>query len=134
MTKPIMPAFVFERLRHIEIEAGFILAGHLVIDFPEHRTLRKRDQRWLGWVIRELIAMTQSGSMPDEALIYGWPGDGGRPANAVDTADFAVMTAWANRSLRIGVRIDPRTDGLMRIDSDMLAQLELGPATGESRH
>jgi hypothetical protein len=34
----IMPLFVFARRRDIEIDAGFILAGQLVVDIPNGKT------------------------------------------------------------------------------------------------
>lgn len=64
--------------------------------------------------------------------MIGWHG-GAAPENAVDTGDDAIMSAWAARSLAIAVRIDPREDGFLRLDSDALAQMGLGPAPGEPR-
>jgi hypothetical protein len=34
------------------------------------------------------------------------------------------MASWAKDRLSIAVRIDPRNDGLLRIDSDMARQLK----------
>jgi hypothetical protein len=33
------------------------------------------------------------------------------------------MAAWARNRLVIEVRVDPRSDGLMRVDSDLARQL-----------
>jgi hypothetical protein len=61
--------------------------------------------------------------MRDDALIYGWPtGTGHNPLHRVDVDDAALMEPWAKRCLVIGVRIDPRNDGFVRVDSDMMQQ------------
>jgi hypothetical protein len=81
--------------------------------------------RMICQIIQRLSAIAQSGRMPNDALIYGWPGDC-RPANAVDTNNDEIMTAWVDRSLVIGVRVDPRGDtNSLRIDSDMMRQCGL---------
>jgi len=59
--------------------------------------------------------------MPADAVIYAWHG-GRRPDNA---ADDAAIERWAKTRLTIAVRIDPRDDGRVRIDSDMLRQAGL---------
>jgi hypothetical protein len=105
----IMPVFVFARRRDIELAAGFILVGRLVLDMPEPaegaaRKMPKRVTRKVDEIIRYLTTRAQSGRMPDDAVIYGWPGEC-KPPNAVDTNDDAVMTAWANTRLVIDVRV-----------------------------
>ena len=123
--QPIMPAFVFERRSHIEREAGFILAGHLIVDIPKTKKLRGRDQRMINQFIQRLTTDAQSGSMPADALVFGSHGDV-KPPKAVDTKNDAIMSAWAARSVSITVRIDPRPfDGRMRVDSEVLRQMGL---------
>ena len=125
-TEPVMPAFVFERRQHVERE-GFILAGQLVVDIPKQP--RKRHMHMVTEIIANLTAAARSGSLPDSGLVVGWRG-GSRPANAADIDDDEVMSAWAKQSLVIAVRVPPDGDHHIRIDSDTLAQMGLGP----SRH
>ena len=75
-------------------------------------------------IITQLMAEARSGFMPADALVFGWHG-GSKPPYAVDTNDDVIMTAWVNRSLVIGVRVDPRDDDFLRVDSDALAQMGL---------
>jgi hypothetical protein len=124
-TSFVMPAFVFHRRRHVELEAGFILAGQLIVDIPKTKKPKERDRRMVMKIIQQLTAEAQSGRMPIDGLIFGWHG-GVKPPNAVDTNDDAIMSAWADRSMIIGVRVDPRpNDGSLRLDSDALAQMGL---------
>jgi hypothetical protein len=120
-----MPLFVFARRRDIEIEAGLTLAGQLIVDIPKRKKLKQCYQQMIVEIAHRLTAEAQSGRMPDDAIVYGWAGGRGRPANAVDTDDDALMTRWAQESTVIGVRVDPRNDGLVRIDSDMRRQMGL---------
>jgi hypothetical protein len=125
MTKRIMPAFVFERRHDIELEAGFTLAGHLIVDLPRNlKKLTENEQQMLAGIVRQLTDDAQSGRLPADAVVYGWHGDRGRPPDAVDTSNDEVMAAWARKCLRIGVRVDPRNDGQLRIDSDIVRQLD----------
>jgi hypothetical protein len=120
-----MPVFVFKRRRDIEHEAGLILAGHLIVDVPKSRKKPKqREQQMIVEIVQRLTAQAQSGQMPDDAIVYGWPG-GCRPANAVDVDNDALMASWAKERLVIGVRVDPRNDGYVRLDSDILRQIGL---------
>lgn len=115
----VFPAFVFERQRHFEIEAGFVLAGHLVVDLPEGGP-PSDEQAVVGPVVIGLVEWVATGKMPDDALIFAWWG-GCKPLNAVDTTDHALMSAWAARSLGIILRIGPVTDAdHLMIDMDAL--------------
>jgi hypothetical protein len=119
----IMPAFVFWRRRNIELEEGFILAGRLFMDIPRRAKLKGADRRMIATIVRKLTEKAQSDQMPDDAIVYGW-GDGLRPPNAdAITSNNEVMAAWARNRLVIEVRVDPRSDGLMRVDSDLARQL-----------
>jgi hypothetical protein len=123
MTKAIFPMFAFEREHQVELENGFILAGHLIVDIPKDAR-GESDQRLVANIVHQLKTHAESGQMPKDALVFGWR-DGAKPANAVDTTDDAIMEAWAKRSLGIIVRIDPRrNDGFLRIDADALALIE----------
>ena len=100
-----------------------ILAGQLVVNIPKTRKKPKqREQQMIMEIMTRLTAEARSGRMPQDAFVVGWPG-GCRPANALD-AD-AVMQTWAKDRLTIAVRVDPRNDGQVRLDSDMLRQMDL---------
>jgi hypothetical protein len=130
-TTIVMPAFVFERSRHVELEAGFVLAGQLIVDIPKGK-LKGRHKRIVQGIIQRLTTEARSGRMPTDALVFGWHGAAklakeglARPPNAVDTSNDEIMSAWAARSIVCAVRVDPRNDGLMRFDSDVLRQMGL---------
>jgi hypothetical protein len=92
---------------------------------PDRRDDRGRRRRMVAEIVQQLTAGAQSGRMPVDALVFGWHG-GVKPPNAVDTNDDAILSAWANRSMIIAVRVDPRPDdGSLRVDSDALAQMGL---------
>ena len=122
----VMPSFVFGRRRDIELEAGFTLAGNLVIDIPRQTKLKKRHERMFQDIVKGLVKMVVAGQMPDDAMIYGWP-NGGRPANAdAITDNDDLMAAWARDRHHIVVRVDPRKDdGSLRLDSDIAKRLGL---------
>lgn len=132
MTKKLVfPLFVFARRRDVELEAGFTLAGQLLMDEPKPKDGEPMPEGLrdaISRVIGELTKMREAGAMPDDAIAFGWPG-GGEPANAVDTDDDELMAAWAKDRLSIGVRVDPRpgpsAGGSLRVDSDMLRQMGL---------
>jgi len=126
----VMPEFVFERLRHIEIEAGYILAGTLIVDIPKGKSLNKRRQRRVNQILQMLTDMVQSGQMPNDAMIYCWP-PGQTPTNAdAITDDESLMTQWVKTRMAIGVRAG--NDGF-RADSDMMRQLGYSPS-GDPLH
>ena len=116
------PYFVFHRRRDIEVECGLILAGLLLVNEPREKKMRKKLEQTIGQIIEQLTEVVAKD--PNHGLIFGWSG-GRKPANAVDTSDDSIMGAWAKDRLSIEVRVDPRSDGLMRIDSDTLRQLGL---------
>src|SRR5262245_28857641 len=98
----VMPEFVFQRRRHIEIEAGYILAGQLIVDIPKGK-LNKRRQRRINKMLQMLTDMVQSGQMQNDAMIYAWP-RGQRPINADEIVDDdALMAQWAKTRIIIGV-------------------------------
>jgi hypothetical protein len=121
---PTMPVFVFGRRSDIERETGLILAGQLIVDIPKTKTPKRRQQRMIAEIVERLTADARSGQMPADAMVYGWPG-GSKPANAVDVDNDALMASWAKDRLVIAVRVDPRDDGHLRVDSDMLLQMGL---------
>jgi len=117
--------FVFARRRDIEVEAGLILAGDLIVDIPKTEKPKRRHRQMVGDIISMLTADAQSGRMPDHAMIWGWPG-GTPPANSDEIRNNDVlMASWAKARTRIVVRVNPRNDGMMRVDSDMRRQMGL---------
>lgn len=122
-----MPVFVFARRRDIELESGFVLAGRLFLDEPKPtgEDMLDRVKRMTADIIQQLTAMARSGRMPDYAVTYGRPG-GRRPPNADDiTSNDTLMAAWARDRLIIEVRVDPRNDGVVRVDSGTMRQIGL---------
>jgi hypothetical protein len=120
---PVFPTFVFMRQRDIERETGLSLAGKLIIDLPQSdEDPNRREKQMVRDIVQRLIA--EARQMPDNAIVFGWHG-GARPANAIDVDDDALMRAWAETRLTIALRIDPRNDGFMRIDSETRRQAGL---------
>ncbi len=123
------PKFLFARRRDIELEAGFLLAGRLVVDMPKTTKPGGRRGRVVHNIIQSIYKLSQSGEMPDDAMVAGWR-NGRKPENAADIHDDALMAAWSRTRLIVDLRFDPRPehDGL-RIDSDLLRQMGLMPNT-----
>ena len=101
MSNQAYPAFVFQRDSRVEREAGFLLAGDLIVDARDDD-----EAAAMGQALSRLIDEAKAGRMPDDALVFGWHGDT-KPPNAADTKDNAIMNAWADRSIRSIVRIEP---------------------------
>jgi hypothetical protein len=117
------PAFMFGRLRHIEIEAGLILAGTLVVDLPKDREPKRKQKRMVNDIVQQLIMAARAGQLGDET--FGWR-DGRRPDNAdAFVKSEEAKASWANTHLNIAVRVDPRDDGMLRIDSNLRKQMGL---------
>jgi hypothetical protein len=123
-TNEVYPVFVFGRRSDIERETGLTLAGQLFVDIPKTRKPKRRQQQMIREIVQRLTAEARLGRMPEDAMVYGWPG-GCKPANAVDTDNDALMAAWAKDRLVIAVRVDPRNDDHLRVDSDILLQMGL---------
>ena len=121
----VMPAFVFERRRDIELETGLILAGDLSVYIPAGAESAEDCQQISKNIVQRLIEMAKSKRMPDNGLVGGWR-QGETPENAKEIINNdKLMSVWAQRSLRMKVRVDPRKDGFMRIDSDIARGLGL---------
>jgi hypothetical protein len=117
------PAFMFGRLRDVEIEAGLILAGTLVVDLPKDREPKRKQKRMVYEIVQRLTMAAQAGQLGDEA--FGWR-DGRRPDNADAFVKSEEAKAnWANSHLTIAVRVDLRDDGMLRIDSNLRKQMGL---------
>jgi hypothetical protein len=121
--KRVMPVFAFLRRRDIELETGMILAGKLIVDIPKTTKPKRRHQRLIAEIVERLTEGARSQQMPDNAMVYGWPNNQ-RPANADETINNdELMANWAKSRIAIEVRVDPRNDGMVRIDSDALRQM-----------
>jgi hypothetical protein len=99
-----MPAFVFLRRRDIELEAGFTLAGQLIVDIPKTKKLKKHERQMIKGYIQRLTADIPRMPPDDAAVVFGWHG-GVRPPDAADTKNDEIMGAWCDRSVAIAVRI-----------------------------
>jgi hypothetical protein len=126
-TEPVMPAFVFGRRHDIELEAGFVLAGQLILDFSKQAEMTQHDNEMIAAIVQRLTADAQSGKLSDaNDLVVGWRSpDGCPPENAADIHDDALMASWAKDRFVITVRVDPRSDEYLRLDSDIIRQLDL---------
>jgi hypothetical protein len=125
MSDPTKPVFAFFRRRDVELENDLILAGQLIVDIPKHAKMKERHQRLIAAIVQWLTAEVSAGNMPDDAIVYGWPG-GRRPADPDEIINNdALMSSWAKTRITIALRIDPRSDGKVRIDSDILRQMGL---------
>jgi hypothetical protein len=113
----VYPTFVFDRRHDIELETGVVFAGTLVIDLPNKKP-KQSDIQLIEEIIQHVLEAARSGQVPINGMMFGW--DGGRkPINAVDTDDDTLMAAWAKDRLHIVVRINPRNDGLLYVDSEI---------------
>jgi hypothetical protein len=126
------PAFMFGRLRDIEIETGLLLAGMLVVDLPTDAKRKRRHQRMINEIIDGLTAMVQAGQMPEHGEVFGWR-DGRRPDNAdAFVKSEEAKTNWRLTHLTIAVRVDLRKDAKPRLDSDL--KWRLGLIKDKERH
>ena len=123
------PRFMFVRRRDIELKAGLLLAGNLILDEAKPRDgeappdLMKQE---VPAIVQRLTEMAQSALLPDDAMVIGWRG-GREPVNAVDIDDDALLAAWAKGRLSIVLRIDPRDADDLRIDGDVFQQFGFIP-------
>jgi hypothetical protein len=126
MTKEIMPVFAFFRCHDIELEGGFVLAGHLVVDIPKGTKPKRRHQKTLSNIIKGLLRADRAEKLPrHNVACYGWD-ENNRPENFREIEDDdALMKAWADRCISVGIRVCAHDDGMMRLDSHLLRQIGL---------
>jgi hypothetical protein len=55
------PAFLFIRLRDIEVEGGYVLAGQLILDLPKGTKPKKKHERYIRDIIGHLTDQFRSG-------------------------------------------------------------------------
>jgi len=114
-----LPDFIFGRDKAAEKAGGFILAGRLVTDIPKRERPSESDQRMISEIVECLTREAKRDPDMSEASI--WRG-GVKPANATPISDAAVI-ARMRRCAVVVVRVDPRSDGLMRLDESLLADI-----------
>jgi hypothetical protein len=98
MMKTIEPLYVFERRSRDEREAGYLLAGTLVIDWPDS----KEEEKFITNIQQHLVDKARSGEMCEDAFIIGWI-DNKSPQNRIDTDNDEVLAKWAKDRLKIRV-------------------------------
>ena len=115
-----LPDFIFWRDKATEETCGFLLAGKLVTDIPKHNEPSERDQQLIGEIIQALTREAQRDPDLQQAGIWR----GVKPPDGVGPAvPESAIIARAKRCIVVGVRVDPRNDGLIRPDDGALAEI-----------
>ena len=122
--------YVFERHHDIELEAGLVLAGILIIDLRRLVEEAGTDiaQQMISEIIMQLSKMAEAGQMPEVAQIFWWADGKDRPDEITD--DIELMRVWADDKVRIGVRASK--DGNFTADSGLLQAAGLMPKSGHA--
>ena len=122
--------YVFERHHDIELEAGLVLAGILIIDLRKLVEEAGTDiaQQMISEIIMQLSKMAEAGQMPEVAQIFWWADGKDRPDEITD--DIELMRVWADDKVRIGVRASK--DGNFTADSGLLQAAGLMPKSGHA--
>ena len=122
--------YVFERHHDIELEAGLVLAGILIIDLRRLVEEAGTDiaQQMTSKIIMQLSKMAEAGQMPQVARIFWWADGKDRPDEIID--DIELMRVWADDKVRIGVRASK--DGNFTADSGLLQAAGLMPKSGHA--
>lgn len=106
--------FVFERNRAAEVECGYLLAGHLIVDFPKG-TLEEETKPIVTGIIKHLCEMHAAGNLKD--LATGWV-KGTMPEG---DEDHEALQRWVKGRLVIGVRLAaPEHGDRFPMDKEML--------------
>ena len=121
-----MPLFLFHRQRDIEQEANFLLAGTLVVDIPQKKAKKPRNQQKVRAILRILMDMARAGTLPN-GMFAGWQGK--KPANSkAIIEDDALLEAWSKDRLLQVVRIEHGDEEPRKcLDSDALRWMGLAP-------
>jgi hypothetical protein len=116
-----LPDFIFGRDKTTEEAYGFLLAGKLVTDIPKHKQPSEDDQQLIAELIQWLAQTAQRDPDLDEAGVWR---DGVKPPDGLSPPfpDDAIQ-ARVDRCLVVGVRVDPRNDGFLRLDDVALAEI-----------
>jgi hypothetical protein len=119
---PRLPDFIFGRDKFAEEQCGFLLAGRLVTDIPKDtKEPSNEDQKLIGKIIQALLEEVRNDPHLQEVGI--WRG-GVKPDHRISPPfPDDLMIARMKRCIVVGVRVDPRNDGMMRFDDGMLAEI-----------
>jgi hypothetical protein len=74
------------------------------------RRPKMRARREITEIIAHLTAEAQAGRIPADGVVVGWPADGRKPVNVVDTSDEEVMRSWVKRAFKLSLQVDLRSD------------------------
>jgi hypothetical protein len=112
----VRPFFAFYR----EANTGEIaLVGRLFVDMPAREARKKSGQRIIKTIVGTVVEQHRNRGMASYAPLFGWPGDY-RPFGADQiTNDNAIMRAWAERCVKVLVRIDANFNVDLRMDNDV---------------
>ena len=97
------PLFMFIRSAELENEAGYVLAGALIIDVPPGAVQEGDTQDMILDIVRDIIDHTGRGGNDN---IYGWP-EGVQPEDVDTLADEATLRAWTEKCVNIQICIKP---------------------------
>jgi hypothetical protein len=115
-----LPHFIFGRDKAIEEAYGFLLAGKLVTDIPQGEDLSEEDRHLFAEIVQALGRRAETDPHFDRANIWR----GVKPPHRLKPpfSDAAVI-ARTKRCIVVGVRIDSRNDGFIRLDDSLLAEV-----------
>lgn len=117
-----LPDFVFGRDRTAEEVEGFILAGRLVTPFSRREKPSESESAEVAKIIQALMQEVKRD--PHLAQVGIWRDPANRPPDGLKPPfPDAAMIARMERCAVVVVRIDPRNDGLMRIDDTLMADI-----------
>jgi hypothetical protein len=116
-----LPDFIFGRDRAAEEAGGFVLAGRLVTPFPKREKPSAAESEEIAALIQKLTTMARED--PAMAGVGAWRGNVKLPDGLKPPFPDAAMLARMERCAVVIVRIDPRNDGLMRIDDTLMADI-----------
>jgi hypothetical protein len=124
----IMPFFVFRRRSDIEREAGYSLAGTLIVDIPLRKIKKitaNKPPPGLSDLAQNLVDMSKDGRMPADGVTFGWPHPAPPYGDEIQD-DHELMKAWTKDKPVFFVRWGDQDPCDMRLDSDMLLCMGLG--------
>jgi hypothetical protein len=92
-----------------------------VTDIPKHKQPSEQDQQLITELVQRLTRIAQRDPDLHEAGVWR---DGVKPPDGLSPPfpDDAIL-ARVNRCLVVGVRVDPRNDGFLRLDEAALAEI-----------
>jgi hypothetical protein len=114
-----LPDFIFGRDKAAEAAGGFVLAGMLVTDIAKGDDARaQRDGPLIADIIKSLLREARRD--PHLAEVGFWRDPTNRPPHGLKPPfPDDMMIARMDHCLTIAVRVDPRDDGMMRIDEEL---------------